>query len=76
VNGRVYLEMWCHFPGKTEFPSRNVQTAVTGTTDWTTMETVFFLTKGRNRMTSMPGNETALKEEKDFTGKEFHSLQQ
>lgn len=46
VNGPVYLEMWCNFPGKGEFPSRNAQTAVTGTTDWTNMETVFSLKKG------------------------------
>jgi hypothetical protein len=46
VEGQVYLEMWCHFPGKGEFFSRNVHTPLTGTTNWTTMETVFFLKKG------------------------------
>ena len=46
VEGQVYLEMWCHFPGKGEFFSRNPHTALTGTTDWTTIETVFFLKKG------------------------------
>lgn len=48
VNGRVYLEMWCHFPGKGEFFSRGLQTPLTGTTDWTTEETPFFLNKGEN----------------------------
>ncbi len=46
VGGPVYLEMWCHFPGLGEFFSRNPQSAVTGTTNWTSMETVFFLKKG------------------------------
>jgi len=46
VVGQVYLEMWCHFPGKGEFFSRGLQTPLTGTTDWTTEETPFFLKKG------------------------------
>jgi hypothetical protein len=46
VEGRVYLEMWCHFPGKGEFFSRGLQTPLTGTADWTTEETPFFLKKG------------------------------
>ena len=48
VNGQVYLEMWCRFPGKGEFFSRGLQTPVSGTTDWTTEETPFFLQKGEN----------------------------
>jgi hypothetical protein len=48
VDGQVYLEMWCHFPGKGEFFSRGLQTPLTGTTDWTTEETPFFLNKGEN----------------------------
>ena len=48
VEGQVYLEMWCHFPGKGEFFSRGLQTSLTGTTDWTTEETPFFLKKGEN----------------------------
>ncbi len=48
VEGKVYLEMWCHFPGKGEFFSRGLQTPITGSTDWTTEETPFFLTKGEN----------------------------
>ena len=46
VEGQVYLEMWCHFPGKGEFFSRGLQTPLTGTTNWTTEETPFFLKKG------------------------------
>lgn len=48
VEGQVYLEMWCHFPDKGEFFSRGLQTPLTGTTDWTTEETPFFLRKGEN----------------------------
>jgi hypothetical protein len=48
VQGQAYLEMWCHFPGKGEFFSRGLQTPLTGTTDWTTEETPFFLKRGEN----------------------------
>jgi hypothetical protein len=48
VEGKVFLEMWCHFPGKGEFFSRGLQTPLTGTTNWTTEETPFFLKKGEN----------------------------
>jgi hypothetical protein len=48
VEGQVYLEMWCHFPGKGEFFSRGLQAPLTGTTNWTTEETPFFLNKGEN----------------------------
>lgn len=48
VRGQVFLEMWCHFPGRGEFFSRGLMSAVTGTTDWTTMETPFFLKEGEN----------------------------
>jgi len=46
VEGQLYLEMWVHFPGKGEFFSRGLQTPLTGTTNWTTEETPFFLKKG------------------------------
>ena len=46
IEGQVYLEMWCHFPGKGEYFSRGLQTPLTGTTNWTTEETPFFLKKG------------------------------
>ena len=48
AEGQVYLEMWCRFPGKGEFFSRGLQTPLTGTTNWTTEETPFFLKKGEN----------------------------
>jgi hypothetical protein len=48
VNGEVYLEMWCHFPGKGEFFSRALHAPLSGSVDWTTQETPFFLRKGEN----------------------------
>jgi len=48
VEGKVYLEMWCHFPGRGEFFSKGLVTPLTGTTDWTTQETPFFLKEGEN----------------------------
>jgi len=48
VEGHVYLEMWCHFPGKGEFFSRGLDRPLTGTTDWATEETPFFLSAGEN----------------------------
>jgi hypothetical protein len=44
--GKAYLEMWCRFPGKGEFFSRGVNNPVSGTTDWASYETPFFLKKG------------------------------
>ena len=48
VKGQVFLEMLCGFSGQGEFFSRSIQTPLTGTTDWTTEETPFFLQKGQN----------------------------
>jgi len=48
VEGKVYLEMWCSFPGKGEFFSRGLASPLSGTVDWTTQETPFFLKKGEN----------------------------
>ncbi len=48
VEGQVYLEMWCHIAGLGEFFSRGLETPLTGTTDWTTEETPFFLKAGEN----------------------------
>jgi len=48
VEGQVYLEMWCRFPGQGEFFSRGLQSALSGTTDWTSQETPFFLQAGQN----------------------------
>ena len=46
VKGQAYLEMWCVFPGKGEYFSRSLQSPLSGTLDWTTQETPFFLQKG------------------------------
>ena len=48
VEGQVYLEMWCHFPGKGEYFSRGLETPLTGTTDWTSQEIPFFLKESEN----------------------------
>ncbi len=47
VEGKVYLEMLCSFPGRGEYFSRGLQ-PLTGTKDWKTVETLFFLKKGEN----------------------------
>lgn len=48
VEGNVYLEMWCSFTGKGEFFSRALQAPLTGTVEWTSQETPFFLKTGEN----------------------------
>ena len=48
VEGSVYLEMWCSFTGKGEFFSRALQSPLSGSMDWSTQETPFFLQKGQN----------------------------
>ena len=48
IEGPVYLEMWCDFPGKGEFFSRAIQSALSGNNEWTSQETTFFLKKGEN----------------------------
>ena len=48
LQGQCLLEMWCHFPGKGEYFSRSVQSPLSGTTDWTQVETPFFLREGEN----------------------------
>lgn len=48
LSGRAYLEMWCAFPGQGEFFSRALQSPLSGTNDWTSQETPFFLKKGQN----------------------------
>ena len=42
----AYLEMWCRFPGKGEYFSRGLANVVTGSNDWSSFETPFFLKKG------------------------------
>lgn len=48
IEGQVYIEMWCDFPGKGEFFSRAVQSALSGTNEWSSQETTFFLKEGEN----------------------------
>jgi hypothetical protein len=48
VEGQVFIEMWCHFPGKGEFFSRALQSPLSGSQEWTSQETPFFLKKGEN----------------------------
>ena len=48
VDGRVYLEMWCQFASKGEFFSRGLQSSLSGTADWATLQTPFLLRKGEN----------------------------
>jgi len=46
IKGKAYLEMWCQFSGEGEFFSRDLQTPLTGTVDWSSEETPFFLKQG------------------------------
>jgi len=48
IQGRVYLEMWCHFEGKGEFFSRGLDSPLSGTNNWTSVEIPFFLKAGWN----------------------------
>jgi hypothetical protein len=43
LEGRVYLEMWCRFPGSGEFFSRALESPISGSTEWVSQETPFFL---------------------------------
>lgn len=47
VAGRVFLEMWCRFPGKGEYFSRALDQALSGTVGWTTLEAPFILQAGQ-----------------------------
>jgi hypothetical protein len=46
VQGQVYLEMWCRL-GKGEFFSRALHSPISGSTEWVSQETSFFLEKGQ-----------------------------
>lgn len=48
LKGKAYLEMWCHFPGKGEYFSRGLTDPLTGSQDWSSQETSFFLKKGED----------------------------
>ncbi len=44
--GRAYLEMWCQFPGLGESFSRGLGNTISGSSDWATCQTPFFLKAG------------------------------
>jgi predicted Ser/Thr protein kinase len=44
--GRAYLEMWCRFPSRGEFFSRGLDNTISGSSDWATCQTPFFLKTG------------------------------
>ncbi len=46
--GRAYLEMWAHFPGRGEFFSRALQAPLEGSVEWSSQETPFLLRAGEN----------------------------
>lgn len=46
LDGQAYLEMWCRFAGKGEFFSRGLMHPISGSNDWASHETPFFLKKG------------------------------
>ena len=48
LEGITYLEMLCHFSEKGEYFSRDLKSPLTGTSEWITEETSFFLKKGEN----------------------------
>lgn len=47
LRGHAYLEMLCSIRGVGEFPSKLLESPVTGTTDWVSQQTEFFVEKGR-----------------------------
>jgi hypothetical protein len=48
LEGKAYLELVCHFPGKGDYFSRALDVALSGTTGWTAQETPFSLKSGEN----------------------------
>ena len=48
LDGIAYIEMWCSFPGKGIYFSKALNSALSGTNDWTIQEVPFFLKKGEN----------------------------
>jgi hypothetical protein len=46
LQGKAYLEMWCRSPDFGEAFSRDLNHPLSGTTDWTSFETPFYLKKG------------------------------
>jgi hypothetical protein len=46
LKGTAFLEMWCHV-GDGQYFSRGMNSVVTGTTNWKTLQTPFFLQAGQ-----------------------------
>jgi serine/threonine protein kinase len=46
LKGKAYLEMWCRFPDGEEAFSKDVLHPLSGTTDWSSFQTPFFVQKG------------------------------
>jgi serine/threonine protein kinase len=44
--GRAYLEMWCQIPGLGESFSRGLGNTISGSSEWATCQTLFFLKAG------------------------------
>lgn len=44
--GKAYIEMWCRFPGRGEFFSKGLNSAISGNTGWVTAEAPFYLKPG------------------------------
>jgi serine/threonine protein kinase len=44
--GRAYLEMWCQLPGQGDSFSRGLNNTISGSSDWATCQTPFFLKAG------------------------------
>ena len=47
LEGQAYLEMWARVPGKGEFFSRALHAPLSGTSDWVTQQTPFYLKAGQ-----------------------------
>lgn len=47
LKGNAFLEMWCFFGSDGPYFSRGLNSYITGTTDWTTLTTPFFLQPGQ-----------------------------
>ena len=48
LEGKAFLEMFCHFPGKGEYFSRSLNMAVSGSTGWVLQKAPFYLKKGED----------------------------
>ena len=47
LEGKAFLEMWCSIAGRGEFFSRGLDQPISGTTEWTTVQTPFRLETGQ-----------------------------